>query len=548
MAGKAIRVYNFCNNQPNPCKCLGTCRNPIPVPNTKVEDYLIKNNTESGAPFSACNYGNAFTGIETFAGEGYGRVNPNTTVNKDMYFRFASMSKSMGITCLAAALEDGYITSIDDPISNYISQFNTTIKYATGYTSLGTFDSYGTPNYSLQTANYDLNLMTIRHLVTASAGFGYSFLGTGTLRSVLNTLPNPGNTSSPICNRNTFIAWIQYLEDNNLKGDTIDSFYNSPNSITFTQSIIDRITNPDFPLLFLPGTQTLYDISTTIMGAVVGAALQKQGKNITSTQYLQSRILSPLGITSIWFNCGSSSPPSNAQSNITDAFFVRNDTYYGSTDPAAPDPDPYINDNGKGTNVQFNTLYRCFNSSANGDGFTNQATNAYFQSSVGVTGGDTLAGGYDWSGCGTLPDFCKLLKFFIKKGKNSQGQQVLKTQTIDWILTPKTIQGQAMWLFGDNTVNFMDPGASWCGGFAKFVTNPSFPCGSNTYYWQCYYGMHYYFDTDTGNYMVSGTQVPVCSWYQQSNYLTSPSYGINSNSNPSYEPNSITLFNLSINQ
>lgn len=548
MAGNPTWIYNFCNRQPDTCKCLNTC-NTDPVPNTKVEDYLVNNNTDSGAPFSVCNYGNAFTGVEVFAGEGYGRVNPNTLVNKDMYFRYASMSKSMGITCLAAALEDGYITSIDEPISNYISQFNTNIQYATGYIrdlSDTGFDLYGTPKYSLQTATYDLNLMTIRHLVTASAGFGYSFLGTGTLRSVMNTLPNPGDTTTPICNRNTFIAWLQHLESNNLRADTIDSFYNSSDNITFTQSIIDRITNPNFSLLFLPGTQTLYDISTTIMGAVVGAALQKQGRNITSTQYLQSRILSPLGIKSIWFNCGSSQPPSNAETNITDAFFVRNDTFKGSIDPDAPLPDPYINTNGKGTNVQTNTLYRCFNSAANGDGFTNQANNAYFQDSVGVAGGDELAGGYDWSGCGTLPDFCKLLKFFIKKGKNSQGQQVLKTQTVDWILTPKTTEGQAMWLFGDNTANFMDPGASWCGGFAKFMKNPPFPCGQNTYYWQCYYGMHYYFDTDTGNYMVSGTQVPVCSWYIQNPNINTDPYGITKT--PSYEPNSITLWNLSINQ
>lgn len=552
MAGSISRIYNFCNNQPNPCKCLGSCRNPIHVQNSKVENYLIKNNTESGAPFSACNYGNAFTGVETFAGKGYGRVNPNTTVNKDMYFRYASMSKSMGITCLAAALEDGYISSIDDPISKYISQFNTTIKYATGYTSLGGVDSYGTPRYNLTLGDYDLNLMTIRNLVNASAGFGYSFLGTGGLRSVLNTFPNPGDTSSPICNRNTFIAWLQYLEVNNLRSDTIDSFYNNPNdnsfTETFTQSIIARVTTPNFPLLFLPGTQTLYDISTTIMGAVVGGALQKQGKNITSAQYFQSRILLPLGIRSIWFNCGSSQPPSNAQSNITDAFFVRNDTYNGSTNPAAPGPEPYTDDAGKGPNVQYNTLYRVSNSSANGDGFTNQATNAYFQNSVGFAGGDYLAGGYDWSGCGTLPDLCKFLKLFIKKGKNSQGQQVLKSQTIDWILTPKTIAGQAMWLFGNDTANFMDPGASWCGGFAKYVTNPPFPCGPNTYYWQCYYGMHYYFDTDSGNYMVSGTQVPVCSWYSQSNYSTVSPYGINPTPNPPYEPDSITLWNLSINQ
>jgi hypothetical protein len=45
MAGTAERIYNFCHRQPIPCKCLGTCNtNPAPIPNTKVEDYLIANN------------------------------------------------------------------------------------------------------------------------------------------------------------------------------------------------------------------------------------------------------------------------------------------------------------------------------------------------------------------------------------------------------------------------------------------------------------------------------------------------------------------------
>ena len=282
------------------------------------------------------------------------------------------------------------------------------------------------------------------------------------------------------------------------------------------------------------------------MGAVVGAALQKMGKNITSTQYLKYRILIPLGIKSIWFNCGSSNPPSNAETNITDAYFIRNDTYVNSNRKLF-----YPLDNGKGPNVIRNTLYRCSDNATSGDGFTNQATKSYFQKSNGITNdtdtNDYLAGGYDWSGCGTLPDLCKLLKFFILKGKNSQGKQILKTQTIEWILTPKMEVGQSMWLFGNDTSNYMDDGSSWCGGFAKFMINPPFPCSKNTYYWPCYYGMHFYFDTDTGNYMVSGTQFPAGSWYKKDNYSTTPLYGIVPTT-ISYEPNSITLWNLITNK
>lgn len=551
MAGSAERIYNFCKRQPIPCKCFNTCpANPtltqIPILNTRVEDYLILNNANSDAPFSVCNYGNAFTGSETFAGKGHGRV--NTLVNKNMYFRYASMTKFMGMVVLGAALEDGYISSLDDPIANYIDEFNGNGTYInpTSVTYTGNFDSYGSPTYTFDTIDFSLNTITIRHLINGTAGFGYSFLGTGTLRSILNELPNP--SSNTLCNRNTFIAWLQYIENNHQigKADLLDSFYSNPNDNSFketvTELLLNRITK--IPFLFKPGTQTIYDICTTVMGSVVGGALQKKGIQKTSTQYFQSRILSPLGITSIWFNCGSSQPPSNAKSNITDAYFVRNNTYFKSLDPLNPALNPIINTTGTGINVNTNTLYRCFDASANGDGFTNQANNTYFQN---PTREDVLAGGYDWSGCGTIPDLCKLLKMLIKKGKNQQNQQVLKAQTVEWILTPKT--SQPMWLFGDDTANFMYSSAAWCGGFAKFMSNSltlPFPCGPNTYYWQCYWGMHYYFDTDTGNYMVSGTQTPACTWYIQEPNITTYPYGIIHN--PPYEPNDITLWKLTTTQ
>jgi hypothetical protein len=88
----------------------------------------------------------------------------------------------------------------------------------------------------------------------------------------------------------------------------------------------------------------------------------------------------------------------------------RNDTFIGSTDPVDPGPNPHINDNGKGTNVVVNTLYRGFNSSANGDGFTNQANNAYFQSSVG--------------GAVPCPIFANCLHFLLKKGKREWATSV----------------------------------------------------------------------------------------------------------------------------
>lgn len=241
MAGTASRIFNFCNRQPIPCKCFNTCPPiPGPIPNTKVEDYLILNNASSGAPFSVCNYGNAFTGSETFAGEGDGRV--NTPVNKNMYFRYASMTKFMGMVVLGAALEDGYISSLDDPIANYIDEFNGNGTYInpTSVTNTGNFNSYGSPTYTFDTIDFSLNTITIRHLVNGTAGFGYSFLGTGILRSILNELPNP--STNTLCNRNTFIAWLQYIENNPQigKADLLDSFYSNPNDNSFEETFTNH--------------------------------------------------------------------------------------------------------------------------------------------------------------------------------------------------------------------------------------------------------------------------------------------------------------------
>ena len=528
------------------CKCSS-------VTNKKVKHFLKKNNKNSGAPFSVCTYGNAFTGKEIFIGEGNGRN--NTPVNSCMYFRFASMTKVLGMIILAAAMEDKYISSLDDSVGKYIDEFNGTGYYMNpDVTTTGTFDTYGTPIYSSQynisgspiydlsnCIPFELGSITIRHLVTMTAGFGYSFLQTGTLRTLLNSMPEPP-VDNTVCNRNVFMSWIQYIEANKLNGyaDTIDSFYQSaPNkkfTETFTTSIKNRIKN--IPFLFLPGSQYLYDISPTIMGAVVGAALQKVGKKITSVEYLQSRILSPLGINSFWFNCGSSQPPKDVKSKITDAYFVRNNTYQSN------DNSLYINTTGQGNHVKTNKLYRCFNNSAIGDGFTNQTNNSFFQKLVGIKK-DNLAGGYDWSGCGTLPDFCKLLKFLILKGKNAEGHQILKSQTIEWILVPKVPENQALWLYGNDTFNFSYESSTWCGAFNKFMSNqPSlpFPCGPNTYSKQSYFGMHYFFDTETGNYMISGTQSPGSSWYIQKPTIDTLPYG--TSHNPNYEPDELTLWKL----
>ena len=55
--------------------------------------------------------------------------------------------------------------------------------------------------------------------------------------------------------------------------------------------------------------------------------------------------------------------------------------------------------------------------------------------------------------------------------------------------------------------------------------------------------MHYFFDTETGNYMISGTQSPGSSWYIQNPDINTPPYGIFKS--PNYdEPDELALWKL----
>lgn len=486
----------------------------------EVKKFLKKNNNESGAPFSACTFGNAFTGEEVFIGEGDGRCGKK--ISKDMYWRDASMTKLLGSILLGAAIEDGIIKSVDDPVSKYIPEFSSINSWVSGSTPVldgegqQTYDKYGTPCYTqvISTEEGLGNKITLRMLLLCSSGLAYSFWGLGSTRALVNIFQGVPNCQN-------YIAWLQNIENTNGSADVLTSYYDHQ-ELTFTESILERIVK--YPLLFYPGTQNVYEIGISVIGGAIGGGLKLKGICKTGAEYCHERIFDPLEIKTYWLGAGSLNPPCDVKKKLTEAFFVRQSYVDGQ---AGPD-------------VKLNTLYGVFDKQARGDGFVIQANNMFLKRKDKKScKTDLLAGGYDCSGCGTMTDFCKFLQLLINKGVNkSNNVRVLQEQTVEWLLTTKYTVGQQLTGFGTGTFDLLGGNQLWCGGFSKFNENSPaipFPCGPNTYTWGGYWATTFYFDTETGNYLMSGTQVSNASWYL--NDKQSPP-------GPSYQPNASYIWSV----
>lgn len=470
----------------------------------KVQKFLDANNASSKAPFSAVTFGNAFTGQEVFIGSG-NAGSKGEPVSPDMYWRWASNTKMLGSLSIAAALEDGIINSLDELVYKYIPEFSRITQYVSDSTPGVGSDAYGTPKYNMVLTTPPLNpdgtnlgqSITIRMLLNCSTGLAYTFPGIGNSRN--NFVTPFQNTKSG----QNFIAYLQNIENNpDPWADINTAAYVNVKNVTYTKLIIDRVTK--FPLLVKPGTSNVYDHGISFINAVIGKALQMKGINQTCGDYIKSRIFTPLGMTTTWLNSGSLDPPSDALSKLTNGFFVRQNYPNGYTDPQS-----------RGPLVKNGIVYSVFDSVTDGDGMKNQMLDICLQKHEPY---DILAGGASGSACGTMTDFCKLLKLIINKGYDtSSNTRILSEQSIEWMLAPiYTLERLSLGLSLPNTglLNLLNPAATWCGGFQKFMENKELPfaIGPNTYQWGGYFGTSCYFDTKTGNYSISGTQASAASW------------------------------------
>jgi CubicO group peptidase (beta-lactamase class C family) len=475
--------------------------NPASV--EEARKFLESSNSSSGAPFSAFVYGNAFTDEEIFVGVGIGNSKVNKPVDKDMYWRWASMTKLLGNIILTAALEDSIIESLDDPIYKYIPEFSTINSWVQDAKREPGTDKYGTPNYSM-VLGFEEGLgkkITVRDILKSTTGLGYAFWGTGSRRNIVNAFSN-------VPSDQRYIAWLQYLESLYPDGQgftDITPYYNlklSKKTYTITELILERLK---YPLLCYPGSDYYYGMEHEITGGIISGGLLRKGIVKTSAEYCKERIFEPLGMKNTWLGCGSLNPPSDYDEKVTNAFFVRANDIDGQAGPL----------------VQLNTLYRDSQLEAQGDGFVFLSRDPFTKTHEPT---DIYAGGYSSVGIGTLTDFCKLMKLIINNGVvhkkscfcNITEVRVLSPQSIQFLINPKNDKISGIWNLGRDTQNLLGPNDVWMGGGA--VTDKynapvlPFAIGEGTFRWAGFFQTSFYFDINTGNYLVSGTQAAGVSW------------------------------------
>ncbi|KAG0671467.1 hypothetical protein C6P42_003484 [Pichia californica] len=153
---------------------------------------------------------------------------------------FFSCTKAIATTALLHLLDSGLIDSIDDPVEKYVDEVKD-IQILIG------FDDNNKP-----ILKDTINKMTIRHLLTHSAGFSYSFF------------------SHPY-----------------------KSLYENNNTANILKSSWDQFKTP---LLFEPGTKWHYGVNIDWIGKIV-----YEVSNLSLGDYCKKFIFQPIGANSLTF-------------------------------------------------------------------------------------------------------------------------------------------------------------------------------------------------------------------------------------------------------
>lgn len=453
----------------------------------EIKNYLDKKNAESGQLLSGVLFGNAFTGQQVFIGAGESR--PGQPLTSDDYWRWASTTKIIGLTALGAALEDGVVDSLDDPVSKYIPEFSRIDEYVSDALPLQGTDEYGYPNFEMRTKKIKGlgDKIKIIDLVRNSSGLGYFYYGVpGYTRDLRKELDRPAFQR--------FLSLLQHLHREVKKGrGNVDSLFSYYYGICtdITQTILERTR---YPLLSIPGVgPPIYGMDYDVLGGVIGRALKMKGSKMNGAEYMKKRLFESLGMSRSWLGLGALPPPPDVERRLVQSTFVRKSNVDGQAGP----------------HVKLNKRYSSFDAEAEGDGFVRQSDRIAL---ISKKRGDTLAGGYAAFGFGPLTDFVKILILLIGKGRY-EGKRILGEETVNFILSVKVPVGVPLTTFGEGSSNYLEPYEGWSGGFTKVISRDApYPLTPNTYSGTGYFGIKYYFDTQSGYYLYSGIQVGAKGW------------------------------------
>lgn len=180
---------------------------------------------------------------------GYDKLAQKTPLKRDAIFRIASQTKaitSMGVLML---FEEGKFL-LDDPVSKYIPSFKT----------MTVLDKFNEKDTSFTTVPAKREI-TIRHLLTHTAGIGYPQIGSKEANAIYAKYRIPSGIGTP----------------NASLGDAVD-----------------RLAK--LPLLHQPGDRWTYSLSIDVLGRLIEVVSGQ-----TLDQFLRTRLFEPLGMNDTFF-------------------------------------------------------------------------------------------------------------------------------------------------------------------------------------------------------------------------------------------------------
>lgn len=177
---------------------------------------------------------------------GYRDIASGAEMTADTLVRIASMSKPISAVAAMMLVEDG-VLSLDTPVADFLPRFG----------DVGVVTSFEPDADGNFPTEPQATPMTVRHLLTHTAGVGYIFDGSTALGAL-------------------YAERTLYAGDGDLS------------------TKMDELA--ELPLYFQPGSRWFYSYSNDILGAVVEAA-----SGMPYEDFLDNRIFDPLGMDSTTF-------------------------------------------------------------------------------------------------------------------------------------------------------------------------------------------------------------------------------------------------------
>ncbi|MEO1046016.1 MAG: serine hydrolase domain-containing protein [Pseudomonadota bacterium] len=224
----------------------------FPLVAAELDEYV--NDKKVAGMLAAIGFG---TDAPEYVAAGTQNVGGTVAVNKDTLWRVYSMTKPVTGMAAMILIGEGKL-KLDQPVAEILPEF-AEMKVLTD------------PENSLDAVPAK-NLMTIRHLLTHTAGLGYNIVTKGPLLDEYNRLGiAPGEVSKTP-----------------LPGFPVPA--PTPSIDEFSRRVAS------LPLVAEPGTLWSYSISLDLLGYVI-----QQASGIEFGTFLQQKLFDPLGMTSTWF-------------------------------------------------------------------------------------------------------------------------------------------------------------------------------------------------------------------------------------------------------